>query len=181
MQSVECLDLFDFCPLQLKKARLEQCVEICDLINLTYRGEFGWSRETHIIEGNRTSEHEIASAITNPVAHFFVVIQRERLISCIYVAREDDCAYIGFFSVHPDFQAKGMGKQVLKQAELFALTQLNIQKYRMYVVSQRSELIAFYERRGYDRTGKIEAYPCHLGAGIPRINGLTIEYLEKHA
>lgn len=171
------IDLFRF---RLEKAKPEQSRKICGLINLTYRGEAGWTRETHIVRGSRTSHYEIEAAIANPNAHFFVVNQHRRLIACIYVEKQENSAYIGFFSVHPSLQGKGVGNYILKQAETFALTKLGAKKLVMYVVSQRPELIAFYERRGYVRTGKIEVYPLHLGMGVPKIDGLTIEYLEKN-
>ena len=47
----------------------------------------------------------------------------------------------------------------------------------MIVVSQRTELIAFYERRGYRRTGQVENLPANIG--IPKRINLTIDYLEK--
>ncbi len=49
----------------------------------------------------------------------------------------------------------------------------------MVVVSQRTELIAYYERRGYTRTGKTKEYPTHLNVGVPLKSDLTVEYLEK--
>lgn len=170
----------NFFGFRLEKAKPNQSREICSLINLTYRGAAGWTRETQIIQGNRTSLYEIETAIANPDAHFFVVNQHQRLVACIYVEKQENNAYIGFFSVHPSLQGKGIGNNILKQAETFALSELGIKKLVMYVVSQRPELIAFYERRGYIRTGKIEAYPLHLGIGVPKVNGLTIEYLEKN-
>ena len=169
----------NFSEFHLKEANPNQSHEISDLVNLTYRGEIGWTKETHIIQGDRTSHHEIASAISNPNAYFFVVNQQQWLASCIYVAQEEDTAFIGFFSVHPDLQGKGYGKHVLNQAETFAQEKLSINKFIMYVVSQRPELIAFYERRGYARTGRVETFPAHLEMGVPKMSGLTIEYLEK--
>jgi ribosomal protein S18 acetylase RimI-like enzyme len=172
----EAIDFSKFC---LEKARLDQAEEICGLINLTYRGEVGWTKETHIVQGNRTTRHEIESALNNPDAHFLVVNHPQQLAACIYVAKEQDNAYIGYFSVHPNLQGEGLGKHVLKQAESFALAHMGINKFVMFVVSQRAELIAFYERRGYIRTGIVEAYPVDLGIGVPIVDGLTIEYLEK--
>ena len=169
----------DFSEFRLEKAQLNQSREICNLVNLTYRGDIGWTRETQLIQGDRTNHHEIESAISKPDTHFLVVNQQQRLASCIYIAKEKDTAYIGFFSVHPSVQGKGYGKHVLKQAETYAQAKLGINKYIMFVVSQRPELIAFYERRGYTRTGRIETYPLHLGIGVPKVSGLTIEYLEK--
>jgi ribosomal protein S18 acetylase RimI-like enzyme len=169
----------DFSHFRLEKARSDQSQAICDLVNLTYRGETGWTRETHIIQGDRTHRQEIETVMSNPDAHFFVVNQPQILASSIYVAKEKERAYIGFFSVHPNLQGKGLGQHVLKQAEIFALKNMRVQKFVMFVVSQRQELIAFYERRGYSRTGRIETYPLHLGMGVPKVTGLTIEYLEK--
>ncbi|MDP1558832.1 MAG: GNAT family N-acetyltransferase [Nitrosomonas sp.] len=169
----------DFSRLGIEQAQPGQPDEISDLVNLTYRGDVGWTRETHIVQGDRTNRNEVSSAIANPAAHFLVVNQEQKLASCIYVAKEENSAYIGFFSVHPSLQGKGVGKHVLKQAEAFALAKMDIQKFVMFVVSQRPELIAFYERRGYVRTGRIETYPLHPGIGVPKVKGLTIEYLEK--
>jgi len=172
-------ELIDFSKSRLEKARFDQAEEICDLINLTYRGEVGWTKETHIVQGNRSTRDEIETALNNLDAHFLVVNIQQQLAACIYVAKEQDSAYIGYFSVLPNLQARGLGKQVLKQAESFALAHMDINKFVMFVVSQRPELIAFYERRGYRRTGIVEAYPVNLGIGVPKMDGLTIEYLEK--
>ena len=169
----------DFSAFHLEKADNGHAQAICDLVNLTYRGEVGWTTEASIIQGDRTNRQEIETALSNSNAHFFVIYQAQMLASCIYVAKEDEHVYIGFFSVHPGLQGKGFGKYVLEQAETFALRNMGIRKFIMFVVSQRPELIAFYERRGYSRTGRIEAYPLYLGIGVPRVSGLTIEYLEK--
>lgn len=169
----------DFASLYLEKASYEQSQAISDLVNLTYRGEIGWTTETHIIQGNRTSRQEIEAAMSNPSGCFLVINQLHMLASCIYVTQEEDHAYIGFFSVRPNLQGKGVGKLVLRKAEEFAIKNMGTHKFVMFVVSQRQELIAFYERQGYLRTGRVEAYPLHLSIGVPKIAGLTIEYLEK--
>lgn len=169
----------DFSRLCIKRADLTQAQDISKLINLTYRGDLGWTSENHIIRGDRTNPHEITTALSNPEGYFFVIYQESMLISCIYVDKEKDHAYIGFFSVHPDLQGKGLGKYMLEYAESFAQNHLKKTKFLMFVVSQRSELIAFYERRGYLHTDRIEPYPVQSGIGIPKVNGLTIEYLEK--
>ncbi|MBL0011438.1 MAG: GNAT family N-acetyltransferase [Nitrosomonas sp.] len=167
----------DFSHFRLEKAGQDQALAIADLVNLTYRGETGWTRETHIIQGDRTNRQEVEIAMSNPDAHFFIVNQPQNMASCIYVAKEKDYGYIGFFSVHPSLQGKGLGKYMLEQAENFALHAMGVHKFVMFVVSQRPELIAFYQRRGYCRTGQVETYPAYLG--VPKISGLTIEYLQK--
>lgn len=164
---------------QLYRADYKDSRAIADLVNLTYRGPTGWTRETEIIDGVRTCQDEIEKLMLNPEACFLVSYWQQRLAACIYVMHENERAYIGFFAVDPGFQEKGLGKRILSQAEKFASSTMGVCKFIMFVVSQRQELIAFYRRRGYVSTGRIEPYPVHLGMGIPKVSDLTIEYLEK--
>ncbi|MBX3616086.1 MAG: GNAT family N-acetyltransferase [Nitrosomonas sp.] len=163
--------------IHVAKAAFHQAQAISDLINLTYRGTDGWTTEAAIIEGDRTNRQEIENTLINPNGCFLIAQLPQLLASCIYVAQEKEHAYIGFFSVHPSLQQHGLGKFMLMQAEVFAYQSLGARKLVMFVISQRPELIAFYHRRGYRGTGRVEAYPSFLG--IPKISGLTIEYLEK--
>ncbi len=173
-------DNTDFSRFTLTQASHDHCQDICDLINLTYRGDSGWTRETHIISGDRTNLDEITLAMAKPNAQFYVVYLEQQLATCVYLAQEQhQAAYIGYFSVHPDFQGQGIGKHILQQAEAIAKKQFSALKIRMYVVSQRPELIAFYQRRGYQRVGSQTPYPLELKIGVPKVPGLTIEYLEK--
>ncbi len=163
----------------LVQAMPEHGQDICDLVNLAYRGDSGWTRETDIIGGDRTTLSEIATAITKTGARFYVVYQQQQLVACIYLAKERHHAYLGFFSVHPDFQGQGVGGYILRQAETIAKHQFAADRIRMFVVSQRVELVAFYQRRGYQRIGSREVYPLQLKIGVPKVADLTIEYLEK--
>jgi ribosomal protein S18 acetylase RimI-like enzyme len=166
---------------KLELSTIDQLNQILDLVNLAYRGEKGWTRETEIIEGKRATEEQIKSAIEDPSSHFLVYSENGNVLACVCVRQENDKAYIGLFAVHPKLQGKGIGKQALLAAEEYAAANLGAKKYVMVVVSQRPELISYYERRGYVRTGEIEQYPDHLGVGTPKTGGLTIEYLEKTA
>ena len=57
------------------------------------------------------------------------------------------------FSVSPQLQGAGIGKQLLKAAEEYA-AHLNIPAIFMQVISQRNELIGWYKRHGYQETGE---------------------------
>lgn len=167
--------------LVLEEANYEQIDEIFNLINMAYRGESGWTKETDIVSGNRADLEEVKEYISNQKSHLLVASENGNVKACICVEESEDCVYIGFFAVHPNYQGMGVGKDILFQAERFASEQLGVRKYVMVVVSQREELISFYERRGYVRTGNIEKYPAHLNVGVPLNSDLTIEYLEKNA
>ncbi len=49
----------------------------------------------------------------------------------------------------------------------------------MAVIPQRRELIEFYQRRGYRRTGRIEPFPENPALWTPKVGGLCLELLEK--
>ena len=167
--------------LVLKEARKENIEKIRDLVNMAYRGETGWTKETDLVGGDRSSSDEVKQYMSDPNAHLLVATESGEIRACICIEKNEDCAYIGFFAVHPSIQGGGVGKEILSQAECYASTKLGAKKYVMVVLSSRNELISYYERRGYKRTGKIKEYPIHLNVGIPLKSGLTIEYLEKNA
>ncbi len=124
---------------------------------------------------------EIYSLIKDKNSHLFVANINGNIAACICVEEKNGEAYIGTFAVNPAFQNKGIGKKVLSLAEKYAIKELGLRKLKMVVISQREELISFYERRGYKRTGEVSKYPVHLNVGIPTIEGLTtVEELEKY-
>ena len=165
--------------LTLEPACADDAENLTMLINRAYRGQEGWTRETEIVEGNRSSVEDVRNIIKNPTAHMLVARKHGAIAACICVEEKENQAYIGSFAVNPAFQNQGIGTQVLRLAENYAVDQLGSRKLIMVVISQREELISFYERRGYRRTGEIAEYPLHLNVGVPRAEGLTIEYLEK--
>lgn len=165
--------------LSFETASIDDAENICALINEAYRGDKGWTRETDIVTGERSSIDDIKALILNPESHLFVAATNGAVAACVCVEEKDNQAHIGTFAVSPAFQNQGIGKQVLSFAELYATKQLGSTKIMMVVISQRDELISFYERLGYRRTGEISEYPIHLNVGTPAVEGLTIEYLEK--
>jgi len=72
-----------------------------------------------------------------------------------------------------------VGKQLMATAEQLAQAEWAAQKISMTVITLRAELIAFYERRGYQRTGKLKDFPVDIRFGIPKVTGLQFEILEK--
>lgn len=166
--------------MKLELARLEHIEKISNLVNEAYRGKIGWTKETDLVQGNRTTASDIKSIILNSNSHLLISLEQNKIIACICVEQINNEAYIGLFAVAPNKQAKGIGKQVLQFAEQYSINNFTFDKFVMVVVSQREELISYYERRGYTRVGKIKQYPTNLNVGIPKVENLTIEYLEKN-
>lgn len=165
--------------MKLELANLEHINEIIKLVNEAYRGDIGWTKETNLVSGCRTTKQEIESLISNQNNHLLIYIENSQMVSCICIEQLQDQCYIGLFAVKPSIQNKGIGKKVLELAEEYAKLKFFIKKFIMVVISQREELIEYYQRRGYSKNGTIKEYPKNLDVGIPLTNNLTIEYLEK--
>jgi len=50
-----------------------------------------------------------------------------------------------------------------------------VNSYVMVSFTFRHELIAFYERRGYRRTGQLSEFSGESGPWIPKVRGLKME------
>jgi len=165
----------------LDLANINDAVRVCELINLAYRGAEGWTTESTLVEGNRCSEGDIISDIKSP-NNYLLVYKTDNIIqACISVQKNDKRAYIGSFAVNPKLQNSGIGKKVLNLAEQYAVTSFQPEQFTMVVLSSRTELISYYERRGYQRNGNIKEYPMHLNVGVPLTPDLTIEELTKNS
>ena len=102
------------------------------------------------------------------------------LLACAHLEKQGDACYFGMFAVNPDQQDGGVGKQMMNEAERIARDEYNCTKMEMTVISIRDELIAWYERRGYRRTGEYKPFPYgDERFGIPKRDDLRFELLAK--
>jgi ribosomal protein S18 acetylase RimI-like enzyme len=103
-----------------------------------------------------------------------------QLLASCHVEWLDDSAYFGMFAVDPLQQGGGLGKVVLAEAERIARDEWHCRTIHMTVIVQRDELIAWYQRRGYRRTGEHKPFPYgDERFGIPRRDDLRFEVLVK--
>jgi ribosomal protein S18 acetylase RimI-like enzyme len=168
--------------LSFRRATVEDAQAISDLVNSAYRGETsrqGWTTEADLLEGLRTTPQEIQQLITAQDSFLLLCHQGAVLAGSVHVKKQDKQAYIGMFVVRPDIQGGGIGKHLLKKAETLARKDWDVNSYIMIVITSRHELIAFYERRGYRRTGELSEFPVNPALWTPKVRGLKMERLEK--
>ena len=157
---------------------------IANLVNMAYRpesGTSGWTHESDLVTGSRTNVDQVVDIISKPDSVILLGIKGSEIVACIHIEKDGSNSYIGMFAVNPTLQGAGFGKQMLTYAEWYASENFSSDKFIMVVVSFRSELISFYQRRGYQKIGSIMDYPLSSGAGIPKHTGLKIEILEKQS
>lgn len=155
---------------------------ITALVNAAYRGEsskVGWTTEADLIVGDRILIDDVKAIIADPLSKILLCEYGGEIIGSVQLQKTDDTAYLGMFVVQPTLQGQGTGKQFLLRAEQFVQEAWGSKKIWMTVITLRDELMAYYERRGYRRTGRYKPFPKDAGASIPLIDGLQLEVLEK--
>lgn len=166
--------------LTFRRATSADVAAIEALVNDAYRAEGrGWTSERALVTGKRIDVAQLQALLQTPDLRLVVACHGAEIVSCILVEPAGADAHIGLFAVAPAHQASGIGARFLTHAEQLA-QESGARRAVMQVVTQRSDLIAFYERRGYRRTGEPGAYPVDAGVGTPRVPGLTIATLEKY-
>ena len=168
--------------LTYRKAVSADTKQIVDLINSAYRGDSskrGWTTEADILGGQRTDADEIGRLIATSGSMILLCYSDQDLIGSVHLERAEQGAYLGMFTVRPTLQSQGIGKRFMEEAERRVQEEWGATKIMMLVITLREELIAFYERRGYRRTGKFEPFPNDIRFGIPKVSNLKFEMLEK--
>jgi ribosomal protein S18 acetylase RimI-like enzyme len=163
------------------KATAADIPAINKLINSAYRGESsrkGWTTEADLLDGTRCDENTIKEIIESPKSIFLKYVEGSKILGCLRLDNRGKKMYLGMFAVDPETQGTGVGKKLLIAADKEAQKQ-NCQFIEMTVISVRNELIAWYERHGYQRTGveKPMEFDSPSG-GIPKMD-LRFVVLEK--
>ncbi len=182
----------------LRQAEATDVSALEQLLNRCYRQAEGWTNEADLVGGIRTTKAELAAVIADPKHYVFIYPKTDtglrdgeesgELLGCIAVDMKTNVpfsnhAYIGMFAVHPELQGEGVGHVILQAAETFANRHLqsSVQPSRltMSILSHRPELLAYYERRGYQLTGITMPFPEDGNNGEPKRKDLQLLELEK--
>ncbi|QMV17565.1 GNAT family N-acetyltransferase [Granulicella sp. 5B5] len=139
--------------------------EVVALANLAYRGTgagASWNVEEGIIEGQRLSDsslREELAAKPNGVLLVWRDTEDGPLLGTAWLNPEAGGVwYLGLLTVRPDRQNRQLGRTLLAAAEGYA-SERGGTRIRMTVLHVRVGLIAWYERRGYTKTGDTEPFP----------------------
>lgn len=164
------------------QADKRDAAEMTALINSAYRGESsrkGWTTEADLLEGRRTDMNEILRLLAEDNSLFILCKLDSTIQASVHLQNTRDGVHIGMLAVNPAQQGRGIGKALLQAAEMTAQQTWLVNRFVMSVISCRHELIAFYERCGYQRTGISKQFPVNPSLWTAKVADLRLELLEK--
>jgi GNAT superfamily N-acetyltransferase len=157
---------------------------IVALVNSAYRGDSsraGWTTEADILGGQRTDAEEISHLIAQEGSAILLGLRGGETVGSVHLERVDAAtAYLGMLVIRPVLQGQGLGRCLMDEAERLVRAEWGARRMQMQVITLRHELIAYYGRRGYQRTGETRPFPAaDPRFGLPRVAGLMFEVLAK--
>lgn len=169
--------------MQFRQATHADVFAIVELVESAYRGDasrVGWTTEADFLDGRRTDADGVRACIEHERGLILLAEESGALVACANVSEADGAGYFGMFSVVPARQGGGIGSRVLAEAERIVRDEWQLPVMRLTVIDIRDELAAYYERRGYVRTGKKKPFPYgDERFGVPKRDDLRFEVLEK--
>lgn len=155
---------------------------ITALVNSAYRGDSsraGWTTEADLLTGVRVNPEDVRELIETEDSFILLCLRDGNIVGSVNLLKTEDAAYLGMFAVNPELQGGGIGKQFMQAAEELAKQRWHAKKMWMTVITTRHELIAYYERRGYQRTGRIKPFPAEVPDECRLVKDIQMEELEK--
>jgi ribosomal protein S18 acetylase RimI-like enzyme len=153
------------------------------LIRAAYRGTIsrnGWTSEADLVGGDRIDVERVLSIIDGPKSMMLVVEQGDDLIACCQLEdRGNNQGYFGTFAVSPYAQGGGLGRRLVTEAQRQAVLRYGSSVLEMTVLAQQENLIAWYERLGFRRTGETRPFPADPIYARPLQEGLYFAVLAK--
>ncbi|MGQ0847258.1 MAG: GNAT family N-acetyltransferase [Sporichthyaceae bacterium] len=169
--------------LQFRLATADDVPALLALVHSAYRGDasrVGWTTEADLLDGQRTDPELLVAELANPATTVLYAVDPDGPLACAAVTdRGAGVAYFGMFAVRPSAQGGRVGSAMLAAAEDCARG-FGAVRMEMTVIVQRTDLIAWYVRRGYAPTGERQPFPYgNERFGLPRRPDLEFAVLAK--
>jgi len=145
----------------IRLAAVADAEKITNIINAAFHIVEGF-----FIDGPRIDQTEVEQLLDKGA--FLLAEAGDKLNGCVYVELRGERSYLGLLSVDPTCQRGGLGSLLMSEAEKYC-RERGSQFMDILIVNLRTDLPAFYQRRGYFENGTapfptdvVTKIPCHF-------------------
>ncbi|OTB11516.1 hypothetical protein K445DRAFT_321905 [Daldinia sp. EC12] len=158
--------------------------QIQQLVQSAFRAEDSrenWTGDMALASQFSIHVDEIMSNIIKPESAYLVATDENgNLVGSVGVAKRGaDNARIYMLAIDPDRHRGGIGRKVLTYAEEYCRQRWSVGKLELNALSSRLELIKWYLRCGYHKTGELTPFPREWFKGRALPVDLCFVELEK--
>lgn len=132
--------------------------KITAVINVAFK-----SVEGFFIDADRIDLATVLQSLET--GDFLIAEQNNEMAGCVYLEQRGERTYLGLLSVDPSRQQSGLGSLLMTAAEEHCRSRLS-RFIDILIVNLRTELPAFYGKRGYVETGT-SSFPSDIPTKLP--------------
>ena len=97
---------------------------------------------------------DIARKLKVQAEFFLVGYLEDKLIASVMAGYDGHRGWINYFAVHPDFQGRGYGKQLMNNVEN-GLRELGCPKINLQIREGNDNVLSFYQKLGFVEENRI--------------------------
>lgn len=168
--------------LKFRNAAPTDIENLVTFINSAYRGKSskaGWTTEADLLDGNRCDAQMLEEIVNDETQVLRLLFDHDTLVGLVNLRNKVSYTYLGLLTISPLLQNQGLARCTLQEAERFSKEEWQTHEIRMTVIHSRSELISYYERKGYKKTGHRVEFPKDIRFGVPKVDDLHMLELIK--
>jgi len=170
--------------LRFRIATVDDAPQIQSLIQSAFRAEDsrkGWTADMALNSRFTMDVEEVLANIRKPDNAVLVATDDSGTFVASFqvVKRSADLARFAMFAVDQHHQRRGLGRRALAYGEEYCQREWGVKKMDLSALSTRLELIAWYERCGYRKTGETAPFTKDHVKGLDLPDDLCFVVLDK--
>jgi ribosomal protein S18 acetylase RimI-like enzyme len=154
-----------------------------NLVQSAFRSEDSrpdWTADMKLGASYSISVEEIKDQITKPDSATLLAFDaNDVLVASVAMLKRGDLARLANLVVDPNQQQGGIGRRVLEYAEDYGRREWGVNRFGLNALSTREELILWYARRGYQKTGEVSTFPLEKFRDLDLPDDLCFIEMEK--
>lgn len=171
--------------LHFRTATMEDAPQIQQLVESAFQAEDSrpkWTADMALGRSFRLGIQHVITRITTAESEILLAFAQDNaqpIASVEVTKRTADMARLGMLAVDQQHQRGGLGRRVLHYAEEYCQRTWGVKKTGLNALSTREELMLWYERCGYRKTGEMTSFLRQRDDGMSPPIELYFVEMEK--